>query len=153
MSATNKNIFIISVTNKNIFKQINDAAQELIQLLHAQGVIIQRYDASSTNSIYLKFDYGTANSIRISDHRGKTHLKYRYNLMADETKVRSEMDKYQRYYWPIDQVQACAELILKERQAKIDRFGLDRYKSFMEQNRTDHTNDKGFWSDAWLVKP
>lgn len=137
---------------QNTFKQINDAALELIRILHAKGVIIQRYDAASTNSVYLKFDYGTANSIRISDHEGKTHLKYRYNLMTEETEARCEMDKYQRHYWPIGQVKECAELILKERQAKIDRFGLDKYKSFMEQNQADHANDRGFWSDAWLVQ-
>lgn len=140
------------MSNQNKFKQINDAAMQLIRILQAQGVTIQRYDAATTNSIYLKFDFGTANSIRISDHEGKTHLKYRYNLMVDETEFRSEMDKYPRYYWPISQVEACADLILRERRAKIARFGMDRYKGFMEQNRHDHAKSKGFWSDAWLVR-
>ena len=33
------------------------------------GFKIQRYNAYSTNSIYLKLDYGVCNSIRISDHK------------------------------------------------------------------------------------
>lgn len=34
----------------------------------AGKVLIHRYDAYSTNSVYLKFDYGLGNSLRLSDH-------------------------------------------------------------------------------------
>lgn len=39
----------------------------------AGKVLIHRYDAYSTNSVYLKFDYGLGNSLRLSDHM--TELK------------------------------------------------------------------------------
>lgn len=42
----------------------------------AGKVLIHRYDAYSTNSVYLKFDYGLGNSLRLSDHTGKAGLNY-----------------------------------------------------------------------------
>lgn len=39
-------------------KTLNDIADDVIQKLSGR-VIIHRYDAYSTNSIYLKFDYGS----------------------------------------------------------------------------------------------
>lgn len=47
----------------------------------AGKVLIHRYDAYSTNSVYLKFDYGLGNSLRLSDHIGKAGLNYRFNKL------------------------------------------------------------------------
>lgn len=57
---------------------IQSIADSLIHTLSQAGFTIQRYDASTTDSIYLKLDYGVGNSIRIS---GKKHLNYRYNII------------------------------------------------------------------------
>ena len=62
-------------------RRLNDIANDIIKTLKSIGFVIQRYDAYSTNSIYLKLDYGVCNSIRISDHTGKKYLKYRYNVI------------------------------------------------------------------------
>lgn len=51
----------------------DDVAAAVIKRLIGK-VVIHRLDAYSTNSIYLKFDYGIVNSLRISDHEGKKHL-------------------------------------------------------------------------------
>ena len=56
-------------------KTIRDLAAYVCDRL-AGKVLIHRYDAYSTNSVYLKFDYGVANSLRIADHAGKEHLAY-----------------------------------------------------------------------------
>ena len=64
------------------------------------GFIVHRYDAYSTSSVYLKMDYGACHSIRIGDHRGKPHLKYRYNIGPWIRKFRSDHDPYQRWYFP-----------------------------------------------------
>lgn len=45
----------------------DDVAAAVIKRLIGK-VVIHRLDAYSTNSIYLKFDYGIVNSLRISDH-------------------------------------------------------------------------------------
>ena len=56
-------------------KELEQIAENVIQRLKGK-VIIHRYDSISTNSIYLKFDYGVACSLRISDHNGYKHLDY-----------------------------------------------------------------------------
>ena len=61
----------------------DDVAAAVIKRLIGK-VVIHRLDAYSTNSIYLKFDYGIVNSLRISDHEGKKHLSYRYNILLDQ---------------------------------------------------------------------
>ena len=60
--------------------KLKEIAQYLENKLLEQGFIIHRYDSYSTNSIYLKLDYGVMNSIRISDHKGKQYLSYKYNI-------------------------------------------------------------------------
>lgn len=47
--------------NKNT-KKIRDLAAYVCDRLDGK-VLIHRYDAYSTNSVYLKFDYGVANSL------------------------------------------------------------------------------------------
>lgn len=64
-------------------EKIHAIARQVTERMKEQGVIVHRYDAYSTNSVYLKFDYGAAYSLRISDHKGKKHLKYRFNIELD----------------------------------------------------------------------
>ena len=52
--------------------EINSLADYIANRLISEGFIVQRYNAYTTNSIYLKLDYGVCNSIRISDHPGKS---------------------------------------------------------------------------------
>ena len=59
---------------------LKDLADEICTRLLKEGFIIYRYDAYSSNSVYLKLDFGVSHSIRISDHEGKRHLHYRYNI-------------------------------------------------------------------------
>lgn len=61
-------------------KTIRDLAAYVCDRLVGK-VLIHRYDAYSTNSVYLKFDYGVANSLRIADHAGKEYLSYRFNII------------------------------------------------------------------------
>lgn len=62
-------------TNRNLVACVCDRL--------AGKATIHRYDAYSTNSVYLKFDYGLGNSLRISDHHGKERLNYRFNILLD----------------------------------------------------------------------
>ena len=61
---------------------IRDLATEVAQKLVEAGFVVHRYNAYSTQSVYLKLDYGVANSIRISDHKGKEKLSYRYRAQT-----------------------------------------------------------------------
>ena len=97
---------------------INEIADFLCKKLSDEGFVIQRYDAYSTNSIYLKLDYGVCNSIRISDHPGKKHLKYRYNIGPNITEYKEVKDRFPRYYYRADKLNNLIKKILKDRDLK-----------------------------------
>lgn len=69
----------------------------------AGKVLIHRYDAYSTNSVYLKFDYGLGNSLRLSDHTGKAGLNYRFNIITTMKSLGIDTSgEYPRFYYPPD---------------------------------------------------
>lgn len=123
-------------------------AEILCKQLVEAGFIVQRYDAYSTNSIYLKLDYGVCNSIRISDHPGKKHLKYRYNIGPFITEYKYVRDKFPRFYYRQDRIKNLMKKILEDKQEKINKYGMGNYQKFMEQNQIDNSESKGFWRNA-----
>lgn len=85
--------------NKNT-KKIRGLAAYVCDRLDGK-VLIHRYDAYSTNSVYLKFDYGVANSLRIADHAGKKHLAYRFNIILNLTEPKNDLSgRFPRNYYP-----------------------------------------------------
>ena len=133
-------------------KILNDVAEALISALLDRGFTIQRYDACSTNSIYLKLDYGVSNSVRISDHRGKEKLNYRYNIGADQRAYRKEEGRFVRYYFPVSQLEKLVDLIEEERIGKIRRYGTKAYFRYMEKNKEEGRSLPGFWQKARLIE-
>lgn len=129
---------------------LNDIAESVIQKLKGK-VIIHRYDSYSTNSIYLKFDYGVANSLRISDHTGKRHLKYRYNILTDQ-KVKSITTDhgFERFYYSPEMINAVCRDILSAKKAKQERYR--NYDAVVNHAMEKIYHEKGFWQDAKEVK-
>lgn len=76
------------MVNKNK-KAIRDLAAYVCDSL-AGKVVIHRYDAYSTNSVYLKFDYGVGNSLRISDHKERAEHERGFWQQARRVKTRKE---------------------------------------------------------------
>lgn len=133
--------------------KIKDVAAEIEKRLLAAGVVLQRYNAYSTASIYLKFDYGLANSIRISDHTGKKHLSYMFNIGSDIEAPRTVKDTFTRYYYPISAIDEVVEHILRHRMRKITQLGnFDNYSAEMLIAKETKKGTKGFWSNAFLVE-
>lgn len=131
-------------------KQLNDIADIIIATLKKNGFSIHRYDAYSTNSIYLKLDYGVCNSIRISDHIGKQHLKYRYNVIING-KNEFVQDKYPRYYYNQDSLNELLSKIILDREQKVSKYGPVAYDRYMRQNNQQSHDKKGFWAQAKLI--
>jgi hypothetical protein len=131
-------------------KELISIADNIVQVLKSNGFVIHRYDAHSTNSIYLKLDYGVCNSIRISDHSGKKYLKYRYNVIwnGDE---KQEQDTYERFYFNQKSLDKMINKIISDRNQKIERYGQLGYDYFMKKNNEDNHNKKGFWKQAKLI--
>ena len=134
-------------------QSLNDIAEAVIQKLQGK-VIIHRYDAYSTNSIYLKFDYGVANSLRISDHDGKKHLRYRYNILESMGKkqnkeIRTRQGLEMVFYSPA-MINACCRDILAAKKARVERYR--DYDAIVEQAKEKAAKpQKGFWSGARLI--
>ena len=131
---------------------IRDLATEVAQKLVEAGFVVHRYNAYSTQSVYLKLDYGVANSIRISDHEGKEKLSYRYNIMVGEKKYREDLKgKYPRYYYPAEKVDELLCRIEKERKMKVMSMSQERYKALMKQYENEGKSAPGFWQKAKKV--
>ena len=129
---------------------IKKATDKIINALKAEGVIIQYYQSMTSQSVYLKLDYGVLKSVRISNHNGKAHLKYRYNIQSNIRKRRYDrQDK--RFYYPTSDANIMIEQILKDRNDKISRYGQAKYNRFMMQNHKDNRSKNGFWKDSVVI--
>lgn len=133
---------------------INEAADYIINELGGE-MIIHRYDASSSNSVYLKFDYGVANSLRISDHKGKKNLAYRFNLCEDiEIPYKRIEDGLTRNFYPMGCVDMMIANIRHTRKAKIEQYGKEQYDLMIQENmrKLSLVTPVGFWCYAKMVK-
>jgi len=136
------------MSNKKEFTQVAD---ELVQRLKGEGFIVQRYDAYSTESIYLKLDYGLAYSVRISGHTGKKHLKYTYNLIKGyRGRWLIKEDGAWRQYYSFEQLSDLVASIIKGRQWAKEKYHPDYAKS-MEESRLKNNGKRGFWAQAVIV--
>lgn len=130
---------------------MRELAKQLIDALKAEGFTIQRYNSYSTRSIYLKLDYGVSNSIRISDHKGKDHLSYRFNLLTHIEESYITQDRFPRYFYPAKDVKKLITEIIQHRDIQQKRYGLKSYQSLMDKNRVENADKRGFWKEAFLV--
>lgn len=134
-------------------RKLKRTADWLISRLKAEGIVVQRYDSYSSHSIYLKLDYGVCHTIRISDHKGKKHLAYRYNILTCCPDLIATKDSVGRikYYFPIGKKQVLLNKILFDRYQIYKKYGEYQYKGFMERNLQNSHLKKGFWKSARLV--
>jgi hypothetical protein len=139
--------------SKTDAKRLYELADTIIKHLKQEGFILQRYDAMSTNSIYLKLDYGVCNSIRISDHKGKRHLQYRYNLLLDQKHIERQQtpEGWERFYYGPSQVDTMLKDIVSARLKRLEEYGDSRYKQLMRANQAQGQQSRGFWQQCWEV--
>ena len=116
-------------------------------------LIIHRYNAVRTNSIYLKFDYGVACSLRISDHLGYDYLSDRYNIVVGLEKPYIEAGDYPKEFFPPSMADEVIQRILMARQEKMARY-LDYGKTVRkEQHKKDICDKtKSFWKGCKEIK-
>ena len=112
--------------------------------------IVQRYDAKTTRSVYLKLDYGYANSIRISDHRGYDHLSYRYNVVIGLDKSYYKKDKkgFMRYYFTPDDIDKLIDHVLVMRKNRIKEYGESKYSFYVQGYYNKYYDTQGFWKNC-----
>lgn len=131
--------------------ELIEICNKIIDFLLDNCFSVLRYDAYSTNSIYLKLDYGVCYSIRISDHPGKAYLNYRYNVILGGTVHTDIVKGKQRYYYGDRDLVLLFDQIYKDRQEHIGKYGRGLYNKFMEKNKLEGRSKDGFWKQAKLV--
>lgn len=132
--------------------KLREFADNLQNKLISRGFTVQRYNAISSNSIYLKLDFGVAHSIRIANHHGKNHLHYRYNILTITNQFRVDnRGKYPRRYYTLNQMKRLVKDIVSERDNKIKRYGKTEYNQMCLYNKRTKSGTRGFWSEATLI--
>lgn len=122
-----------------------DIAKILTSKLKDMGIIVHRYNAYSTSSIYLKLDFGVCCGIRIADHPGKKKYSYRFNVIKDynENKVIIKDGLICRFY-NFSELESLLRDIQQEKQNKINKYGLDNYNLYMEIEKNENELFKRF---------
>lgn len=113
---------------------IYSVAEKLCKKLNQVGFIVHRYNAETSNSVYLNLDNGVSNSIRISDHVGKAHMKYRYNI-GPHIQTRYTKPDGRNYYMP-SQIKVLVNDIISDRDKKIYQLGIEAYYELMCEKET-----------------
>ena len=114
-------------------------AKVLIEELLKLGFIVHRYNAVTTNSIYLKLDFGVCCGIRIADHNGKKKYHYRFNVVKDYNGDKIIYFKNLiSFFYTFEELPQLLEEVQKERQLKQQRYGINNYKSYMEKEKINN---------------
>lgn len=131
--------------------KIRAAAEYISQALCQKGCLVHRYDAYSTDSVYLKVDAGIACSIRLSDHKGYDHLKYRFNFLANEPgkKVEYTVDAYDRYFYQAGAADRLIADVLRLREQRMRAY--KQYHQLVAGALAQSKSQKGFWQHAYQV--
>ena len=108
-------------------------AKILIKELSELGFTIHRYNAITTSSIYLKLDYGICCGIRISNHSGKKKYHYRFNIVKGYNGDKVTYSKNLiSYFYTFEQISQLIEDVIREKTMKLQKYGLNNYKKYME---------------------
>ena len=115
-----------------------EIADILVQKLISNGFIVHKYNSHTTSSIYLKLDYGLSCGIRIADHPGKKKYSYRFNVIKNYLgdKVIIKDGLICRFY-NFTELEEVIKAVLKEKEDKINKYGLQNYKKYMERESKD----------------
>lgn len=107
----------------------------IIKRLKKAELFVQRYNSVTSNSIYLILDFGVCNSIRISDHKSKKYLTYKYNVIQGFKGIHCSHSPtgLHRYYYGFENVDIMIKRIISSRQAKISRLGMLDYTRLLDE--------------------
>lgn len=140
-------------------RDVSEIADFLGDELVRRGFVVHRYDAITTSSVYLKLDYGACWSIRVSDHRGYRHLKYRWNIgpwIRERRDDNTASGAYQMHYYPADMAGRLVKSVCDHKRRLVRRIGeagyMEKARAGMEAMGTARS---GFWAhpETFLVGP
>lgn len=122
-----------------------DIVNTLIPKLLDMDLIVHGYDAYSTNSIYLKLDYGIACGIRIADHPGKKKYSYRFNIIKDFKGDKVILkDGLICNFYDFTELEKVLKDVQEEKKKKLYRYGINNYNSYVEREKNKNELFKRF---------
>lgn len=130
---------------------IQKLAREVVDAL-GDTFIIQRYDSVTSRSVYLKFDYGVCNSLRLSDHEGKPYYSYKFNIGTHIERIRRVEEEYTRFYYPEHETERFFRDVIELKESIIQSYGYNAYQKFKRRNLKENSGSSGFWSRAKVVR-
>lgn len=132
-----------------------EIAKRIIRVMKREGAIVHRYDARSSNSIYIKIDAGIVGTIRISDHLstgGRKKLGYRYNLLTNLNEFHINKVPNVRYFYPTKDLDIMIGNILARREALLsESHGDFIYQQHVRNEIHKRRKQPGFWQRAEIV--
>lgn len=123
-------------------------ATMIIDYVKKYNIHVLRYDSKGSESIYLKFDYGLAGTLRISAHSGNENLKYTFNLVKGLSRPYKEAKKdsrnnnmVYRYYYPENLVNNLALDIVRYKKYRENKYGEEKYNR-LKSSKKYYTESK-----------
>lgn len=129
--------------------ELRDIANEFVKIMLEQGIVVQAYSAYSTNSLYVKLDYGVIGTVRFSDHKGKPEYPYKFQVRTD-VKVTK---KYRNGIFHPKGIDKLISHITTLKNTRINKYGARSYEWYMRKNYYDNKNTRGFWREAVTLNP
>lgn len=128
--------------------ELEKLVRRVSKALLTKGFRVHRYDSYSTLSHYLKVDGGVCHSIRIADHPGKKHLKYRYNIGPFISECKTVRDVHERLFFTVDDVDALVEEVVRDREFQREKLGRSYGYAVDREIRMGERTRNGFWVNA-----
>lgn len=132
-----------------------EIAKRIIRVMKREGAVIHRYDARSSNSIYIKIDAGLVGTVRISDHLSngsRKKLGYRYNLLTNLEEFEIQKEPNVRYFYPTKDLDILIGNIVARREALLrESHGEFIYQQQIRNEIHKRRKQPGFWQRAEVV--
>lgn len=125
-------------------KDLKDVMFQLMKELDKKGFIIHYLQAYSTPSCYVKLDFGVANSIRVSDHKGIEKYQYRFNLMLN---IDKSYEKDGRMYYCLNDMDKLVHDVVDFKNKQLEKYKFNYYE-YMLREKKNKENKTGFWQRA-----
>lgn len=148
---------IREINNINYLEHsLADIATDIIKFAKSNDIHVLRYDSKSSNSIYLKFDYGMAGSLRLSDTQSTNDLRHTFNLLSCIDKPYKDScfneDKNSTmFYYPISMTQNVMIDIVRFKEFRKSKYGPQKYKALFDKYKENREEKIGFWKKASQV--
>lgn len=123
-------------------KTTRDIMFDLLRRLDKEGFILHYLQAYSTDSCYIKMDFGVCKSIRIADHKGIDKYEYTFNLMLGLDKSYVENG---RYYYCLDDIETMIQDIKTHREILQEEYGFKYFENMLDYKNQCLRKRKGFW--------